>query len=79
MDRSLHVLPFPRAALAVVAVGLAFITPVTALAWPALLMLRRRDDDEDIIVGTAGEYGACAAQGLPNVSSVDTTAQVGEV
>ena len=34
MDRSLHLLPFPRAALAVVAVGLVFVTPVTALAWP---------------------------------------------
>jgi MFS family permease len=52
---------------------------VTALAWPALLLLRRRDDGEDIIVGTAGDYGACAAQGVPNISSVDTTAQVSEI
>lgn len=52
---------------------------VTAVAWPVVLVLRRRNDPADIIVGTAGQPGACAAQGLPTVSSVDTTAQAAEV
>jgi MFS family permease len=52
---------------------------VTAVAWPVVLVLRRRNDPSDIIVGTAGQPGACAAQGLPTVSSVDTTAQAAEV
>jgi hypothetical protein len=46
----------------------------TALAWPVVFLLRQRNDAADIIVGTAGERGACAAQGLPQVSAVDTTA-----
>lgn len=50
----------------------------TTLAWPAVLFLRRRNDAADIIVGTAGEQGACAAQGLPEVSGVDTTTDIGD-
>jgi MFS family permease len=50
----------------------------TALAWPVVLLLRRRNDAADIIVGTAGERGACAAQGLPEVSGVDTTTEFGD-
>jgi MFS family permease len=45
----------------------------TALVWPVLVLLRRRNDEADIIVGTAGVQGACAAQGIPSVSGVDTT------
>jgi MFS family permease len=45
----------------------------TTLAWPAVILLRKRNDEADTIVGTAGERGACAAQGLPEVSGVDTT------
>jgi MFS family permease len=48
----------------------------TLLAFPVVLLLRRRNETADIIVGTAGKQGACAAQGLPNVTSVDTTAPV---
>jgi MFS family permease len=47
----------------------------TALIWPVLVLLRRRNDEADIIVGTAGTRGACAAQGIPSVSGVDTTTQ----
>jgi hypothetical protein len=43
-----------------------------------VLLLRRRNDAADIIVGTAGERGACAAQGLPEVSGVDTTTEFGD-
>jgi hypothetical protein len=50
----------------------------TALAWPAVVLLRWRNDEADIIVGTAGERGACAAQGLPKVSGVDTTTEVSD-
>jgi MFS family permease len=45
---------------------------ITGLVLPVVVRLRRLDEPADIIVGTAGEYGACAAQGLPNVSAVDT-------
>jgi len=46
----------------------------TALAWPVIALLRRRNEGADVIIGTAGEQGACAAQGIPNVAGVDTTA-----
>jgi MFS family permease len=40
---------------------------------PVLGMLRRFGDPADVIVGRkAGSRGACAAQGLPEVASVDT-------
>lgn len=48
----------------------------TVLMLPVIVVLRRLDETEDIIVGTAGAYGACAAQGLPSVSAVDTSSQV---
>jgi MFS family permease len=48
---------------------------ITGLALPVVIRLRRLDEEADIIVGTAGEYSACAAQGLPNVSAVDTSTQ----
>ncbi len=40
---------------------------------PVLGVLRRRGGPADIIIGTAGRQGACAAQGLPDVASVDAT------
>jgi hypothetical protein len=43
-------------------------------ALPPLLVLRRMGGQPDRIVGTsAGVKAPCAAQGLPAVSSVDTT------
>jgi MFS family permease len=46
------------------------------LALPPLLLLRRLGEHADVIVGRkAGKRGPCAAQGLPQVSLVDTTAR----
>jgi MFS family permease len=46
------------------------------LAVPPLLLLRRMGERADVIVGRkAGKKGPCAAQGLPVVASVDTTAR----
>lgn len=46
----------------------------TFLALPALLILRAAREPADRIRGTAARGGACAAQGLPAVSSLDTRA-----
>jgi len=46
----------------------------TILVWPVLWQLRRRNDDEDAIVGAGGWESACAAQGLPAITSVDSQA-----
>jgi hypothetical protein len=46
---------------------------VTFLVLPVLGVLRRRGGPADIIIGTAGRQGVCAAQGLPDVASVDAT------
>jgi len=46
---------------------------VTLLVLPVLGVLRRRGGPADIIIGTAGRQGVCAAQGLPDVASVDAT------
>jgi MFS family permease len=49
---------------------------VTLLALPPLLLLRRRREPADVIVGrTAGANAPCAAQGLPPVAAVDTVAR----
>jgi MFS family permease len=46
------------------------------LTLPPLLLLRRMREDADVIVGRrAGAPAPCAAQGLPQVSLVDTTAR----
>lgn len=45
----------------------------TVIVLPLLLALRRLNHPADVIVGTAGERGGCAAQGLPEISAVDTT------
>lgn len=44
---------------------------ITLLALPILFSLRRLNHDADLIVGKAGQRGACAAQGLPEVTAVD--------
>jgi MFS family permease len=46
---------------------------VTLLVLPVLGVLRRHGGPADIIIGTAGRRGTCAAQGLPDVASVDAT------
>ncbi|MQA27746.1 MAG: MFS transporter [Micromonosporaceae bacterium] len=44
------------------------------LALPSLVVLRRRRERADVIVGRkAGKQGPCAAQGLPQVSTIDAT------
>jgi MFS family permease len=49
---------------------------VTLLALPPLLALRRMRAPADVIVGRrAGARAPCAAQGLPEISSVDATAR----
>jgi MFS family permease len=48
----------------------------TLLALPPLLLLRGRGERADVIVGRrAGKKAPCAAQGLPEVSTVDSTAR----
>ena len=49
---------------------------ITILAVPMIFFLRRMSDEADIIVGDAGKQGACAAQGLPNVSALDAQSHV---
>jgi MFS family permease len=48
----------------------------TLLVLPVIVLLRRLDEPADIIVGTAGQGGACAAQGIPNVSGIDANTHV---
>jgi hypothetical protein len=49
---------------------------MTLLAIPPLLALRGRRETADLIIGQrAGKAAPCAAQGLPPVASVDTTAR----
>ena len=48
----------------------------TILTLPIILFLRRLNNSSDNIVGSAGKKGACAAQGLPNVSAVDSNTHV---
>lgn len=51
----------------------------TVLALPVILWLRRLRERTDVIVGTAGKQGACAAQGIPAVSAVDANTHVATV
>jgi MFS family permease len=48
----------------------------TVLVLPVIVLLRRLGDPADVIVGTAGKRGACAAQGIPAVSAVDANTHV---
>jgi MFS family permease len=43
---------------------------LSLLSLPVIFAIRRLGKPADQIVGTAGVYGACAAQGMPSVSSV---------
>lgn len=49
---------------------------ITILVLPVVVLLRRLDGPADVIVGTAGKRGACAAQGLPHISAVDANTHV---
>lgn len=49
---------------------------VSLLAVPVVLSIRKLDEPADHFVGLAGAHSACAAQGLPNVTGVDTTKSV---
>lgn len=42
------------------------------LVLPLAAMLRRLNDPADIIIGKAGEDSGCAAQGIPDISAVET-------
>ncbi len=48
----------------------------TVLVLPVIVLLRRLNEPADVIVGAAGKRGACAAQGIPNVSAVDANTHV---
>lgn len=61
-----------------IAVGYVAGGLVTLLALPVLFLLRRRGGQADIIVGTAGKRGACAAQGLPDITLVDSSSRRAE-
>jgi len=50
---------------------------VTILVLPVILLLRRMNEPADVIVGTAGKHGPCAAQGLPEVSALDANTSGG--
>jgi MFS family permease len=59
-------------------VGAGYVTGGLAmlLALPPMLALRRMREPVDVIVGRrAGKKAPCAAQGLPEVSSIDATAR----
>ncbi len=46
----------------------------TILVWPVVLLLRRRGEETDTIVGEAGQNSACGAQGLPAITNLDSQA-----
>jgi MFS family permease len=48
----------------------------TVLVLPLQFALRRLNERADWIIGEAGKQSACAAQGIPSISSVDTVASV---
>jgi MFS family permease len=48
---------------------------ITLLALPILFVLRRLGKQTDYIVGEAGKSGVCAAQGLPDVATIDSKAR----
>jgi len=45
---------------------------VTVGVLPVLGILRALAESADVIIGTAGHKGSCAAQGLPSMASIDT-------
>ncbi|KAA3644634.1 MAG: MFS transporter [Chloroflexi bacterium] len=58
-------------------IGTGYITGglYTLVALPILYALRRMDDPADAMIGPAGADSGCAAQGIPQVSGVDTVAK----
>ncbi len=63
-----------------ISIAMGYIVGGAALlsALPIVGKLRGLKEIEDRIVGTAGKRGACAAQGIPSVSAVNTTVSLGE-
>jgi hypothetical protein len=59
-----------------IAIGYVAGGVVTVLVLPVIVLLRRLGEPADVIVGTAGKRGPCAAQGLPSVSAVDANTHV---
>lgn len=55
-----------------IALGYVIGGALTLLALPLVVGLRRRNNPADFIRGSAGIPGACAAQGLPDIASVDS-------
>jgi MFS family permease len=55
-----------------VALGYLLGAVFSAFELPAIGLLRRSDDPADVIVGKAGEDSACPAQGIPDISGVET-------
>ena len=55
-------------------IGTGYVTGGLAilLALPVLAMLRRLEQPADRIIGEAGKRSACAAQGIPDVSTLET-------
>jgi MFS family permease len=55
--------------------GAGYVTAglVQGLLLPIFYVLRRRNEAEDVIVGEAGLRGACAVEGLPAVTAVEST------
>lgn len=51
---------------------------ISLLLIPILLRLRSLDEEQDFIIGTGGEdrTAVCAAEGLPNVSGIETRPQL---
>ncbi len=59
-----------------IATGYVIGGATSILTLPVILALRKLDESADVIVGTAGKQGACAAQGLPQVSALDPNTHV---
>ena len=58
-----------------IATGYVLGGVVLLAALPVLVLLRRLGEAADVIVGRAGRRAPCAAQGLPEVTAVDTSAR----
>lgn len=58
--------------------GYSISSLISIIAFPLWILLRKRSDAADVIEGVnAGELSSCAAQGLPQVSSVDASINQG--
>lgn len=63
------------------AIGVGYVTGGSLLIFvlPVVLLLRRAADPADVIVGSAGKQGACAAQGIPTVAALDANSHVATI